>query len=1300
MCGGICYFLSKRFRRTQKPPSKVTPTEEVEKAEKVLRGWSEGDLTVRKEGEDLLKKLKSLWSHGQGGFSSILPDPECHPSSFERSTRDLFQSWRQERDSKDMSSSQRKLLRMSDIAEKIALRSEGNDFTSLRNAIEEEWLKNIGSESKEMQDPTDSAATTLMRCSMSSSICSVNVGMASVFAEEILEVYNNNAELWTTLQKPDSKVAEAIRQWSNSSKVLEDLSEDAKKQLLEEVQEALQQRNRTASDLAHDLNRIWERAEFNDFNDNNRIQEAIPEHELSFLGKESLRSSQGVVSSCGEDLLQQLQERWRDLQITTRNVHADLQTFCSAWREEKLLESDVDDAVLRRLVGELTEVVYKEVGAGKDKQKAIDLFPEIQEAWHRLAVAEDAEDEVWEGAQPEASLPLERHAGLQEFVENDAVAFKSIPASLPELEELPDEDMLAPVKTMPSSQPELEDVEDELVPLKTISGQEDQKAESEGMVDHQITGPKREAESSNLTDCALVVGQTWNESETPVDEHLRHLLLVEELVVVFSSHRWNGESEEQLVRLKEDWHEKRNMTTAEATHCAVEARMRARNRPELLPESASEWTQHAELLVSGEDFLRQLLRADNVQQVAELCQRWCESSESRDLHYAMATEAQHMLLAKELMSLESTEVATAIRMLWKDVVEEAEAAAEAELIESDLKADVLASSMQEWNDLSKVLEDDENDASLDRLERSIQEGSEELFLEDAEGQSSEWLQASQVSQVSQVSFQIGDESRKLQAAAAAYGSLVDNVLEVCDNRPDMSFHVANVVTGWQQRQVENPEVAGTQDLLSDMAETTRNLIKSQGEKKFSKSFLKCLFEQAWEKKMQEPPKDRTPWTNCEILYRRGEALLNQFAEIVKASRRQKMKGSHVKRQLAQTADHWCHRTLAAAVGADVVSYKLLRDMALEAQRIFVAKAKETAKSDGFTAATFLRTALPQTREAWRALLVDVQGNVADDSWKQWLDSWETPSEVKSRENVEKWKAGVNKIKGIGALLGKERRPSQVLQAFNQLNGNVGNSQALNPEKSESLRPSGSLRRSGSLHRSGSLKPSEAESSKPIKSPSKSFQAFISESEKAGDASQSAAGTASGTLIRQRRPSGASSSGLENWSPDYAGSGGRRESSIKQDRRDSQILGEFRDIYARRESQMSEGSSGLGGGVGGALGSLPLSSASVSYLAVPKRKSQRSSSVASQGSDFSFTSSASSKRMGDEFERILSKSSPSRKESASPFSSPFPSQQASPRRSAGSSDQDRSADESSTSRRGSRRRNSLTRAGSNLTKDVK
>lgn len=172
--------------------------------------------------------------------------------------------------------------------------------------------------------------------------------------------------------------------------------------------------------------------------------------------------------------------------------------------------------------------------------------------------------------------------------------------------------------------------------------------------------------------------------------------------------------------------------------------------------------------------------------------------------------------------------------------------------------------------------------------------------------------------------------------------------------------------------------------------------------------------------------------------------------------------------------------------------------------------------------------------------------------------------------------------------------------------------------------------------------------------------------------------------------------MDSWSPDYAGSGGRRESSIKQDRRDSQVLGEFRDIYARRESQISEGSGSMSLG----LGSLPVSSASAAYLAVPKRKSQRSQSAVSQGSDFSFTSSTSSKRVDNEFERLLPKKNSSHKDLASPYNSPFTSQP-SPRRSvATSSDQDRSADESSTSRRGSRKRSTLNRAGSNLIKDVK
>ncbi|CAE7700499.1 TRO [Symbiodinium sp. CCMP2592] len=123
----------------------------------------------------------------------------------------------------------------------------------------------------------------------------------------------------------------------------------------------------------------------------------------------------------------------------------------------------------------------------------------------------------------------------------------------------------------------------------------------------------------------------------------------------------------------------------------------------------------------------------------------------------------------------------------------------------------------------------------------------------------------------------------------------------------------------------------------------------------------------------------------------GEALLSNFSELVKCSQKQHMKSSHLKDQLSKVADHWCHRTLAAAVGADCISYKLLRDMAHEAQRIFVAKAKESSNADSFTAATFLRQALPETRQAWRAKLVQIQGETNDDSWKQWLESWETPS---------------------------------------------------------------------------------------------------------------------------------------------------------------------------------------------------------------------------------------------------------------------------------------------------------------------
>lgn len=221
---------------------------------------------------------------------------------------------------------------------------------------------------------------------------------------------------------------------------------------------------------------------------------------------------------------------------------------------------------------------------------------------------------------------------------------------------------------------------------------------------------------------------------------------------------------------------------------------------------------------------------------------------------------KYLKAPQELLSLRNADVKAALRSLWKDIIE----AEESKDSKDSNRRDSMASSMSEWNDLSKILsqESDANEANED-LRR--QECSEELFVEDADGQSSEWLNAS----VS-ASFAADDnELRHWRAAAAAYGSLVDDVLEICDDsRPDMSVQVVNLVEGWQQKQAENPEVTGTEGLLQDMAETTRNLIQSQRKKKFTKASLKCLFEQAWEQKIQESTKERTPWTNCEILYRR------------------------------------------------------------------------------------------------------------------------------------------------------------------------------------------------------------------------------------------------------------------------------------------------------------------------------------------------------------------------------------------------------------------------------------------------
>ena len=71
--------------------------------------------------------------------------------------------------------------------------------------------------------------------------------------------------------------------------------------------------------------------------------------------------------------------------------------------------------------------------------------------------------------------------------------------------------------------------------------------------------------------------QQTNPAET-LDASLQRLVLVEELVDVFTSHQWDPkDSEMQLARLRTNWQEKRRtMTEAEATSCVVEASMKAR----------------------------------------------------------------------------------------------------------------------------------------------------------------------------------------------------------------------------------------------------------------------------------------------------------------------------------------------------------------------------------------------------------------------------------------------------------------------------------------------------------------------------------------------------------------------------------------------------------------------------------------------------------------------------------------------------------------------------------------------------
>lgn len=173
-------------------------------------------------------------------------------------------------------------------------------------------------------------------------------------------------------------------------------------------------------------------------------------------------------------------------------------------------------------------------------------------------------------------------------------------------------------------------------------------------------------------------------------------------------------------------------------------------------------------------------------------------------------------MAEELLSIEDADVEAATRRLWTGLQSK-------------------EPGVEDWNDLSQAFS--ESDDLLEKSDElpSLFSGSSGLDGEDGQ----------------------------LEAAAMAYGALVQDVLELKD-----ATEVDEVVSGWQQQVEENPQVAQTQELLLDMAQATRKLMSNR--LNFSKSKLKAMFEDAWEQKLQESPspKDRTPWTNCEILYRR------------------------------------------------------------------------------------------------------------------------------------------------------------------------------------------------------------------------------------------------------------------------------------------------------------------------------------------------------------------------------------------------------------------------------------------------
>ncbi|CAE7853793.1 unnamed protein product, partial [Symbiodinium sp. KB8] len=457
-----------------------------------------------------------------------------------------------------------------------------------------------------------------------------------------------------------------------------------------------------------------------------------------------------------------------------------------------------------------------------------------------------------------------------------------------------------------------------------------------------------------------------------------YLELVDHLLDVFSSHRWGQDSPEeleyQLADRKIRWQEAsvesvRKEEQPRLRNCADQAQaLLLRRGPhisatelrealealwlhpeppkplhEVPPPRTMEWTEHAKLRGLGEQLLVDLgkirkggRRGSLREALQDVGRAWCEEAAEELRGEPIVTDSllQNMCSEAEELFLEEEHPANEVRRYWKEL-----------LAKQDLARPAPPQAVEVPSSDDEPL-----------LESYMQGTASEWKGDWARGGSIEWLpedeELVEVDELLPCAEKSSAEDLRIQeqlsAAAFAYGSLVDDLLHQVPELEDLPSERADieldtVLINWQQRQVQGQDLDEiTEGLLTSLADDAkvqaRHFLADRRETGKPKVSLAQLLEAVWEQKLREEAVDpNRPWTNCELLYRRGEALLSTFASSVHCAQKQKMKASQIKEQLSKISEDWCTRTLAAAVGADCVTYKLLREMASDAQSIFEAK---------------------------------------------------------------------------------------------------------------------------------------------------------------------------------------------------------------------------------------------------------------------------------------------------------------------------------------------------------------------------